>query len=59
MKILTALAAAAAATVIGGTQAFAADMPPSPYAITCLTIGATWVAGQQVVPALTVCVPTP
>jgi hypothetical protein len=59
MKILAALVAAAASTLVAGGQALADPMPPRPFSTTCVNVGATWVGGQQVVEPTTVCLPTP
>lgn len=51
MKILTALAVAAAALLIGGSHA-SADT-------TCVTVDGTWLTGPSSVWPVSACVPTP
>jgi hypothetical protein len=60
MKIIAALAVAAAATMIAGADALAAPAAtPQIASTTCITVGATWVDTYQVNPPITVCLPTP
>jgi hypothetical protein len=51
MKLITAFAVAVLAALATTTGAHAA--------VTCVTVGATWVDNQQITPAITVCAPTP
>jgi hypothetical protein len=60
MKIIAAVATAAAAIVVASAGALAAPLaPPQIASTTCVTVGATWVDTYQVTPRITVCLPTP